>query len=368
MIEFSKTASLIVYVTMFYLSVYLFSLYRKGDRYKFFSIISSCLLPSTLAGVRYGVGTDFFSYTSIFRMIRSSGVISFSFRQWIEPGFRLLIKIISIFGGDGLCFGVVAFLTILFFELGVIRFFDQYNDEKIAVNGEIVEHYEIALLIYLLCFFPISFNATRHVLAASVAFYAIQFVFSDKKRFWIFIFLACTFHLTALIALPVVLLVDNNNKKLNGIILMWFYIAFVGIVLFKDWAISFISRILHRFSSYGQASLANRDFWIKLLVIVLVTLYVRSISKNYRLWFNYHIFILAVILCILGFRMAYVKRVSLIYELALCLLVPAIPSLYFDPHNKFIVKIIINLGSIIYFILLFYISGSHGIFPYIIKF
>ena len=368
MIEFSKVASLLIYLCVFLLSAYLFSFYRRGRGHRLFAIISSSLLPAVLAGIRYSVGTDYFSYISIFRMIRNTSVISFSFRQWIEPGFRLLAKTLSLLGGDNFCFGAIAFITILIFELAIIEFYERYNVNKERVSGKIVDNYELAILIYLLCFFPVSFNATRHVLAASIAFYAVQFSYSNKTKCGVLLFLACTIHIAAIIAIPLAFLPDNTNQKINAKPLIGIYIAFIISVMFRGPILSLVARLLHRFSSYGEATLSNRDFWIKLLVICLITLYIRTIRGNYMLQISYHVYVLAVILCIMGFHMAYVKRVAFIYELSLCLVAPTIPTFYFDRRNAIIVKSFIVIGSIIYFILLFYISGSHGIFPYAIKF
>lgn len=368
MIEFSKNASLLIYMSVFLLSAFLFSSYRRGKGYRLFAIISSSLLPAVLSGIRYSVGTDYFSYVSIFRMIRNTSVISFSFKQWIEPGFRLLVKMLSLVGGDNFCFGSIAFITILIFELAIIEFYGKYNENEEQTSGRLKGNYELALLIYLLCFFPVSFNATRHVLAASIAFYAVQFAYSNRVRCGVLLFMACTIHVAAIIAIPLAFLPENANKKINTKLLTGMYIAFAIAVIFRGPILSLVTRLLHRFSSYGEATLSNRDFWIKLLVVCLITLYIRSICGNYMLHINYHAYVLAVILCILGFRMAYVKRVAFIYELSLCLVAPTIPSFYFDYRNTIIVKSFIVIGSIAYFILLFYVSGSHGIFPYAIKF
>lgn len=157
-----------------------------------------------IAGFRYGIGYDFFSYQRMFeRVIATSWgeVIKIGY----EPGFVVILKLISQFTTDGqmmyvIMSGIISFAFCLF-----VFFYIKDRDVWISTLAYIT-----------LGFFYGTMNLVRQYFAATLCLYAIHYM---KKRkiipFIIFVILAAAIHKTALILLPIYFIANiKPNWKL----------------------------------------------------------------------------------------------------------------------------------------------------------
>ncbi len=143
-------------------------------------------LPMTFVSVfRYEVGTDWPIYDEYFHMI-AAGVDKFT-----EPGFNLINKVLSLFTKDSWwLFATVALLIGIFMFKAIM---DQ------SVNPA------FSILVYVLAgdYFN-SQNQLRQALAMSIFLYAFKYIKAgDWKRYFFWILLACTLHVSALLYIPV---------------------------------------------------------------------------------------------------------------------------------------------------------------------
>ncbi|MFE5324053.1 EpsG family protein, partial [Paenibacillus sp. NPDC056579] len=129
-------------------------------------LILSCLIPVFVLGLRYDVGTDYFSYIDMYNYL---SVIDFKLVDIInytsvEPGY-IILNIIAdkLFGNYQAVFFLAALITMLFSFLSI-----WYYKDKIFLG--------VTLFIYFIMIFPITFNAVRQSIAVAIIFFAIRYI------------------------------------------------------------------------------------------------------------------------------------------------------------------------------------------------
>ena len=86
---------------------------NKNKKIIYLLKILTVLFPSIIAGIRYGIGTDYLGvYEPFFREVQSGNIIDKS--RDFEIGYVLLNKIVIFFGGD---FNIVMFICELFIAI-----------------------------------------------------------------------------------------------------------------------------------------------------------------------------------------------------------------------------------------------------------
>lgn len=148
------------------------------------------MIPTLVTGLRYYVGTDYKTYVSHTRWYSNMTFYSYLERDKFEVGHYLLIQLNRIFDTPYLMFFVVALLTMNFFYEGLL-----YYRKKISLP--------LAIMLYLLTFFPHSMNGIRQYLAVSIIFYGYRYIFQKNLgKYLVCVIVAMSFHLTAVIAIP----------------------------------------------------------------------------------------------------------------------------------------------------------------------
>lgn len=193
-------SSLILYLSVFALSSLLVALYFKYREKRIIAsllLLASMLLPILLSGLRYVVGVDYWSYDEKFHFVADAGwgdLISMwgqAYWNYIEPSFFLIAKLTSLITESSwLLFTTYAAITVIGFYAGIIKTKSRYM--------------ALMVFIFLLFFFPQSFNAVRQLAAMAVIFYAtICLLNGGKGRHFIVLNIAAALlHYTAIIYLP----------------------------------------------------------------------------------------------------------------------------------------------------------------------
>lgn len=217
----SPFASLLFYIFMFGLSsalLYVAGRYLHGQRKKII-IAAGLIIPIAIAGLRYGVGIDYWSYDTKFGIVDQSSIASL-IGEWgslhwnyMEPSFFIISKITGLITDSSwLTFSVYALISILFFYLGLRRLDLKYG--------------ALAFFLFLALFFPQSFNAVRQFAALAILFYAtIMLVKYDRKMSFLgWSILAFLFHYTAVVYISVCIIIyilnRNKNNKMSNILQM----------------------------------------------------------------------------------------------------------------------------------------------------
>lgn len=370
----TKEESLLFYLGTFLLSAILLVISRRCIKNKIIKnimTIASLLIPIIIAGIRYGIGTDYYSYTDIFRHINSNKLTFFELLKKYEPFHIILCKLIGLFGGDRqIVFGVYAILTILFTYKAI-----QGQKENIPLF--------YPMLMYLVIFFPYSYNGMRESLAVSILFYAYTFLKKEKlsplKASVLNIF-ALTVHYASFIALPFILLWTFLKKsKRREIIIIGIYLAIVVVIyliaIFMPENIE-QSSIFYKFLRY----LKNKEeidigiglIAIRVPIILILILFAKKMKKvnpDMKLYFT--MYIISIILMYLGYINITLNRFANYFTIIEVILIATfiqIPSKARHAKHKINYSILAKIGLIFYivfqFTYTFYYSNTGELFPY----
>ncbi|WP_186667716.1 EpsG family protein [Sporosarcina sp. BP05] len=182
-------------------------------------IISTVLSVSALfcavlvAGLRYGVGTDYHAYEQWFSYYLSNSV---RFDEYQDIGFALMVVTLQLFTDNPQSlFLVSALITISL----VIKF--------IKNNTDI---YDLGFFLFITLYLYYSgFNIMRQWIAISIFLYSLKYAF-DKKyyKYILFVLLASSFHTSALLMLPLYFILNFkiNKKNISILIIISSLLAF----------------------------------------------------------------------------------------------------------------------------------------------
>ena len=168
----------------------------KSDRRILLFIVIVLLV--VFAGLR-GVGADYGNYTRLYHnlKIQSLGTLWQSVITFDEPGLKIICILARVIYDDP---------TTMFF----ICSFLSITPCVILISKENV-NFCFAITLYFLLVWNGTFGAIRQYLAGAMIFCAYPYL--REKKFWkycVFIILGATFHITALIMIPVYFLVANK--------------------------------------------------------------------------------------------------------------------------------------------------------------
>lgn len=192
----------------------MWELMLEDEKSRNFLLALCATIMALLAGLRFETGGDWDTYKTIFESapllsnIAQDG--SLLIRTIAEPGFLLLCSIFRT------CHIHIQWL---FFLISV------FNISLLAVTLKRYTPYPaIALVCYFsILYFSLEFIYIRQATAIVICFYALRFI--KEKRLWpylVCIALACLFHQTALLMMPMYWLLDRSYSRLLMIVTVLF--------------------------------------------------------------------------------------------------------------------------------------------------
>jgi hypothetical protein len=156
------------------------------------------------AALRYGIGTDYFTYVKNFNLIKAGIPIR------LEPGWQILNKFCIDFNLDvQWIFVIPAFLTLFFLFLAVPR-----------------KSFYLIIPVYFCLFYAFLYNATRNAIPITMFYYALK-LFNKRKVIiaCIIIVFAALFHYSAFLYIPVFLLLFIKINKKQAELLFFFSVV-----------------------------------------------------------------------------------------------------------------------------------------------
>ena len=187
----------------------------------YFFVFLCVLLLGCVAGFRFFVGSDYYSYYRIFPKLQAN--FELSWQTWSEPGLATIAKIVYSFSHDSAAFiFALAAITVTLFVINIAKNTDDF-------------FFCIMLYIFTSCWSG-CFNGAGQYLAAAILFAGHKFILERKFiKFCIVVFIAASFHVTALIMLPIYFLVTQvlNIKKIIFIIVSGIAMVFSYDFLFQ---------------------------------------------------------------------------------------------------------------------------------------
>jgi hypothetical protein len=300
------------------------------------------------AALRYGIGTDYFSYVRIF------GLSKYSFNDLhVEYSYYILNRFFAIRNYDvQWVFAIMAFLTLFFLFLATPR-----------------KTFFLILPFYFCLFYGESYNIVRQALVITIGYYAIQ-LYQQKKLIKSLAVLgfATFFHKSAFFYIPIILFSFLRITKKCAVI------SFLLLLVFGFVADEFIESVFNQMNAYNimYASYAYSRFNAKVEVTTGIGLILRYImyaivlvgvsNEKTRETSNMFMFFLTLIFFdILGSTISIFGRVSRGFSIAWF---PALQNLnvLHAKYRKIILIIIYLYGILILMDSL--ITGASEITPY----
>ena len=190
-----------------------FGTIQKLNKKAYCILVSICLI--LLIGLRHhGIGNDSWNYIQIFNGIISSDLSSaLESPYYGEKGFIVLNHLVGIFTDNY----TILFLLFAFFYIGAISL--------IIYKFSQLPWFSFFLFITF-GFFTFGMTGLRQSLAMTFIFLSIFFILQKKLGlFLLFVGLACTFHLSAIIFLPAYWIYKLQLTKMQQLLLFSFIIA-----------------------------------------------------------------------------------------------------------------------------------------------
>ncbi len=314
---------------------------KNFTSYYFFVFLCVALL-ACVAGLRYYVGTDFGSYYWAYPRWESQ--FGARWRNWDEPGLSTLAKVLYPISQDGASFiFVTAVLTICIFVFTISKNTDDFF---------------FAAMLYIFTSWIGCFNGVRQFLAAAILFAGHKLILERKfLKFCFVVFIASSFHITALIMLPMYFLITPvlDLKKITFILVAGIAMIYSYDFLFKILGIMKDSETGGADSNYAQREIHPLRIVIAFAPIVLY-FFLLFQKKHFTGKENFYMgFIFVRAAVIFGTsNSAYLNRASIYFAPFIALTLPLLVK-KFPKNQQALLKAII---LVLYFIVWYYVDVS----------
>lgn len=342
----------LVYNSILLLSA-VFSYTAEHSKTKISRIISRIVLFNIFfipAAIRYGIGTDFFTYQDIF----------YSQDDNIEPVYLLINKLVYALNIDvQWVFIITAIITYipLCFLLKRKNFF-------------------IIIVMYVLIYYLSTYNTVRQAMAISFIICGVsQLIYGYKWKYLFFIVIASLCHLSSIIAIPFAFIYKikiNNTVLISAIILLFAFSKMNIIEILANSNLFTGSRYGYYLATdfIEEANMGSGLGFLSKIIIPLLLIILKFKFKSSDTEYSviYYFSIAYILLYILGIQIFIFTRVAAVYIFAPIFATTLLLKLFSSNNRMWIFSIIFLMywlvfqktiidGSILN-------SGGLGINPY----
>lgn len=335
----------IVIILISTLLVYI-SEYEKDERIRKVFKYIAILFPAIMAGIRYGIGTDYFGvYEPLYNEI-ASGITKDRMRSF-EIGYVLINRIVIFFDGSfNLVMFICALITMYFTYKGL-----EYYKDKISIT--------FGFFLFMLFFYQKSFNIVRQVMSVAILFYAFKYLKDKDKtsliKYFALVILAGLFQRTVFImlAIPIIKFI-YENKKYNAIRITSFIVLLLIILNFET-----IGQIMastgnetlvyysYYFLQKGAGGISIAYFLRVLPTILPYFLLSKKIKEDKEIFLIYNMFIIGAILTLLGYlTTTFGERLALYFTVFQIVLIPYYIKISQARANKVALLFLLIVASI----------------------
>lgn len=314
---------------------------QKRARQIFF--ILSIVFPAFMAGIRYGIGTDYLGvYKPYFiRVVNSTDV-------FMTSRYEIGYELINIFVAKFLHFGfptvmfICSIITITFIQLGLRKYKDKIN-------------ITVAMTVFMLLYYQMSFNLVRQLMSVSIIFYAFTVLNKSKPKYVLLILLASCFQITSIVMLSILIIEPIcTNSKYN---VFKYAIIIILLILILNYKFLYsvlinIDFIKYYVGSYLRTTDSNIGIGViaRVVPFIIPFLFLSKEDKEQKdIQLMYYIFLLGSTFRVLAYvTTTYAERIALYFTISQIFLV--------GYYVKNIVKYrkTISIGLISYTIFLWY--------------
>lgn len=341
------------------------NLYKKYDKNVLLLFnIFFFFIPSTFVmGFRYGVGTDYNSYESIFVSINQN--IQTTMVDNIEYGFYYLNKFLSLLTNNPQSIFVLSSLLIMGFYISGI--YKRSRDNSLSF-----------LLFIGLGYYFNSMNGLRQFIAIAIVFFATHYLETFEKgsnfKFITWVVIASLFHKTALIMLIFLICV----KYLKG---RFFFIVTGLISLFIFLNINLISNLLIKLNIYTFYLTSTSNFLkdggsalniiLSSTIVIFCLAKIKTLKKNELLLFRFKILWCAFLLFVFFQQFGSgAIRLSYYFSSIYLVLIPDILAVYFSGKLRRLLTLFLVIVLVLLYYYLLFSNNEQGLYllPYRFRF
>lgn len=318
----------------------------------------SFLILFVLASFRDYVGRDYGTYVSIFYSVGGDNLYEGE-RTWLmqSPLFFLLCKVLSVFTDEYLImFAVISFITLFFFYKAI---------HDISINW--------FLSLYLLlcfCLYYQSFNQIRQMTAVAIIAYSYKFLIRDDiKSFFLTVFIASTFHMSALIF---GIIWPLRKMKMSVKNLVFYFLIGIGLFILFDRIVDLLSFVGYVKNYSGDENFSAGftistvlNFIVRLALFFFCLIFYKLVTRRYSYSFVYYnLAAICTIAQIGAIKFSIFGRLTTYFFLVYVFLLPEVFKVLadrLDKMGKLVFYIFILIAFAVYF-LVYYFSpnGAEG--------
>ena len=328
-----------------------------GVSFLLLTFIAACRAPE--------VGRDTALFLDVFQKLHGRGFIdTMVFSSWVEPGFRLLCFLISRFTANGQW--IIA-ITALLINGSVSLFIYRH-----AKNIYLAFYLYLAMMLY-----PFYLNIMRQALAIAILLFAWDFL--KRRCYWRYIlvvFLAASFHLSALLFLlcPILTLIPVHKKSLAVLLPVTGILAVLGLIFVRP-VLKFITALIPRYADYEATGFdALYCFFAVFLAVTAYGIYrfyfakggvTVSVAKGEfdERGFLTLMMLAGVVVAAMMTGFGQLQRIFNYFEVLYLLWLPAaVPAAYFHEEKRHIAfpvqEIAVLLAALAYFLIILFLRSA----------
>lgn len=331
-------------------------------------LISGCIFLFPLIamyGLRYGIGTDYFSYERIYTVIHNAsfseywiGHINNAGEFYVEPGYYILNKIFLSYHSLKWGIGVLLFSLVL---LAVKDYF-----YKISIP--------FALFIYLTTQYIYAMNVTRFAIALCFILIGYKELSKNKTvNFVILVFLATLFHKSSFFCFPMYFLKQYKYKGVNSSRNLVLFISIILFPLISSYLLRIIGKIplFERYFSVSHyspsAAIGGGWSWILHILPVILPLLIlckKEIFDSEDTSILFRICIMEVPFRMLGLYNTWYTRCSRFSQIAEVIFIPLVLSKIKNKRKRMLLYLYYFIWFIFYFAYYAIINDNGDSLPY----
>lgn len=316
--------------------------------------LSFALLASALIGLRHNVGTDYRTYVEFFQRFARDGTADV---EWVYAALNRLAAVIGT--GPWLVFLMCALIT----NILVLRYLNAHSPYL----------WLSVVVLFGIGFFFRQTNQVRQMVAIGFTVHATTFIFEKKPfSFFLFVFLAAAFHLSAYVFLPLYWIARWNwTRPILLALLLVSLIAFLtplgellmGVFLNAVTPPAYRSYLDRVFTNPGFVGSGSRILVESLLVLAVFVLLPLRSTYTTRERVHLNLFFFGFVSQALFSRYWPVHRIPqylLVYQ---AIVIPWLLRRHFALPDRWIAGMIMTVFYA-FFAMYGIVTSSHGIIPY----
>lgn len=325
-------------------------------KYNYLFIFIALVSLIVVSGFRYKSGTDYSTYIEIYS--QTPTVVLSEQSEW---GFFLINQILyDISSNPQIMFLGIALITNILMVYGILRYSTKF---------------ELSMYLYIttFCYYS-TFNGMRQWLASAILFVGFKYIKErDLFKYLICVFIAYTFHNSALVMIPMYFIVNRRfESKETLIIVAIFVFSYIFFNGFLETLFTFLQGTKYEHYQEGIEAWQEGAGMIRVVVYV-VPLIATIILKKYMnerstkdLDILLNLCLMSVLFMLLGTRHVFFVRMNLFFDIYYVLLLPRLTDLEDKNLNRFMYYSIVMFYFAFSYMLL--VAHDANIIPYSMNF